>query len=65
MINPLISLGLAAGVLLSGSAMGQEVVDVGAKPSYSFRSAPTNSMGIKSLEELKGKPVLIEFWGTR
>ncbi|MFT5735462.1 MAG: hypothetical protein ACJA2W_003611 [Planctomycetota bacterium] len=65
MIKPLISFGLAAGVLFSSSAMAQGVVDVGANPTYSFRSAPTNSMGIKSLAELKGKPVLIEFWGTR
>ncbi len=71
MIKPLISLrlalglftGIAASALLSDSALAQ--VGVGAKPAYSFRESPTNSMGITSLEDLKGKPVLIEFWGTR
>lgn len=30
---------------------------------YSFREAPLNSLGIKSLAELRGKPVVIDFWG--
>jgi hypothetical protein len=34
-------------------------------PDYSFRSPVLNGMGIKSLAELRGKPLLIEFWGTR
>jgi len=42
-----------------------DVVEVGDKPTYQFHEAPTNSLGIKSLDELKGKPVLVEFWGTR
>lgn len=37
----------------------------GTTPSYSFRKAPLNSYGLKSLEDLRGKPVLVEFWGTR
>lgn len=31
--------------------------------NYSFREAPLNSLGIKSLAELRGKPVVIDFWG--
>lgn len=33
--------------------------------SYTFKQAPVNAAGITSLEELRGKPVLIDFWGTR
>ena len=33
--------------------------------SYRFREAPVNSMGVKSMADLRGKPVLIDFWGTR
>ena len=65
MIHSILTVGLAASVLLTGNATAQGVAEVGAKPSYSFRDVPANSMGVKSLEELKGKPVLIEFWGTR
>ncbi|MBL8861316.1 MAG: hypothetical protein JNK02_04815 [Planctomycetes bacterium] len=38
---------------------------VGDTPSYTFRQPPVNAMGVKSLEDLRGKPVLVDFWGTR
>lgn len=38
---------------------GPEVVE------YAFREPPVNSAGIGSLADLRGKPVLIDFWGTR
>ena len=37
----------------------------GESASYTFRTPPVNSMGVKSMAELRGKPVLIDFWGTR
>ena len=40
-------------------------VEVGSKASHTFTKSPVNGMGTKSLEALRGKPVLIEFWGTR
>ena len=43
----------------------QSAVEVGDEVAYTFRSAPVNAMGIKGLDELRGKPVLVEFWGTR
>jgi len=50
---------LVGGVWLTSSA--------GTEPStaveYSFRNLPLNSLGIKSLAELRGKPVIIDFWG--
>ena len=33
--------------------------------SYTFRTPPANSLGVRSLADLRGKPVLIDFWGTR
>ncbi len=34
-----------------------------AATEYSFRDAPTNSLGVKGLGDLRGKPVVIDFWG--
>jgi len=31
---------------------------------YTFSKAPANSMGVKGMADLRGKPVLIDFWGT-
>jgi hypothetical protein len=33
--------------------------------AYTFRTAPAEGQGVKSLADLRGKPVLIDFWGTR
>ena len=57
---------LLAGALLSmtwASAPGS--ISVGDEVSYSFRKQLTNGMGAKSLADFAGKPVLVEFWGTR
>jgi hypothetical protein len=35
----------------------------GKRVDYSFREAPINSLGIRSMADLRGKPVVIEFWG--
>ncbi len=32
---------------------------------YRFRAALDNGRGVTSLADLRGKPVLIDFWGTR
>jgi hypothetical protein len=34
------------------------------KAHHSFSTAPVNARGIAGLEDLLGKPVLVEFWGT-
>jgi len=60
--NTLIPLGLAA---LAGAAQAQSTVAPGDSPSYSWRSAPFQANGPVSLEDFRGKPVLIDFWGTR
>ena len=38
---------------------------VGDTPEYKFRKAPVNALGVTSLSDLRGKPVLVDFWGTR
>ncbi len=30
-----------------------------------FRVAPVNALGITGFPDLRGKPVLVDFWGTR
>ncbi|MCP3919592.1 MAG: hypothetical protein GY711_28995 [bacterium] len=40
-------------------------VSVGSTPTFSFNGAPVNARGVKSLADMRGKPVLVEFWGTR
>jgi hypothetical protein len=35
----------------------------GEKAEHEFRDAPVNSKGIKSMADLRGKPVVIDFWG--
>lgn len=48
--------------LLASSAVAQ--VEVGQELTYTFRSPLLNGKGVKSLEDLRGRPVLFEFWGT-
>jgi len=38
---------------------------VGDKPDYKFRQPPVNALGVSSLADLRGKPVVVDFWGTR
>jgi len=41
------------------------VAGVGDKVDYKFRSPLVNAMGVTSFADLRGKPVLVDFWGTR
>ena len=50
---------LAGSAWLSSSALSEQ----GATVEYSFQEAPLNSLGIKSMAELRGKPIVIDFWG--
>jgi hypothetical protein len=52
---------LFASALLAAPASAQFAE--GAQPEYTFRSEVQNGMGVKSLADLRGKPVLVEFWG--
>ncbi len=52
---------------LAGAAMAQGArqAEIGAVADYRFSRPLSNGKGIRSLAEMRGKPVLIEFWGTR
>ncbi|MCA8957193.1 MAG: hypothetical protein KDC87_14050 [Planctomycetes bacterium] len=52
-------------LFVSSSAFAQGKVGVGDEPSYTFRTSPLQGGGIQSLKDLRGKPVLVDFWGTR
>lgn len=58
------SLGLIGIISMASTPQGG-VIDVGDTASFSFRGPLVNGMGLKSLEDLRGKPVLVDFWGTR
>jgi thiol-disulfide isomerase/thioredoxin len=57
------ALTLLLAVVLAGRA--PTAGDPAAPVDYAFRRPPINDFGIASLADLRGKPVLIEFWGTR
>lgn len=54
-----------AALCVAFSSAGDSNAAAGDSGSYRFQKAPVNSMGVKSMAELRGKPVLIDFWGTR
>lgn len=56
-----------AGLALVGAAWVSASAPVGdSKPiEHRFSQAPVNAMGVRSLADLRGKPVLVDFWGTR
>jgi len=58
------SLGLIGIISMASTSQGG-VIDVGDTASFSFRGPLVNGMGLKSLDDLRGKPVLVDFWGTR
>ena len=56
-----IAIAAALGASFSGGIGGASDEPVG----YTFNEAPFNARGVQSMEDLRGKPVLIDFWGTR
>ncbi|MEO6709084.1 MAG: hypothetical protein ABI054_02085 [Planctomycetota bacterium] len=52
--------GSAVAALPGGSAP-----ELGSIVNHTFSTPPMNSGGLKDLTELRGRPVLIEYWGTR
>jgi len=64
-MNPRTLLTVAlSGALLASPALAQGPVDVGDKPQWKLSQA-YNAMGATSAEDFLGKPVLVDFWGTR
>lgn len=54
----------AATMAMSAAATAQETVSVGSHPKYAFNGPMVNGLGVKSLADLQGRPVFVEFWGT-
>lgn len=54
---------LAVG-LLTAAASAQGTVLVGDTPDFTLTKAH-NTMGAVSAEDFRGKPVLVDFWGTK
>jgi hypothetical protein len=54
---------LVAVLVGAAGATASALASLGADNSYSFHDAPLNSMGVKSLTDLRGKPIVIDFWG--
>lgn len=70
----ILTIGAAAGAALLGAVTlsgawlptgSQEGIAVGTVADFHFSTPPVNARGIRNLDELRGKPVLIDFWGTR
>jgi len=59
-----IALVAAATVVMSAAAMAQEAVKVGSHPKFAFTKEILNGLGVKSLADLQGRPVMVEFWGV-
>ena len=64
-MNPRTLLTVAlSGALLTSAVRAQDTVGVGDTPKWTLSQA-YNSMGATGAEDFLGKPVLIDFWGTR
>jgi hypothetical protein len=59
-----VALVAAAAMAMSATAMAQEEVKVGSHPKYAFTKPTMNGLGVKSLADLQGRPVMVEFWGV-
>ncbi len=55
---------IAASVALTGALAAQGTASVGDTPTYTFRGEVLDGHGLESLEDLRGRPVLVDFWGT-
>jgi hypothetical protein len=54
----------AATMAMSAAASAQEAVKVGSHPKFAFTKEILNGLGVKSLADLQGRPVMVEFWGV-
>ena len=55
---------IVAALSLAAALVGQEPTATG-PVSYQFQEAPLNARGVTSLQDLRGTPTIIEFWGVR
>jgi len=62
---PLALLSLALPTFASLATAGDGGEAPGAVQDHTFREPPVGAPGVRSLAELRGRPVLVDFWGTR
>ena len=57
----------SATTTIAAVALAQErgVVNVGDMPKYAFTKEMVNGLGVKSLADFQGRPLMVEFWGTQ
>ena len=58
-----LAIGALAVALGASTTSAQEVVKKGDHPKHTFQKELLNGEGVKSLEDLQGRPVYVEFWG--
>lgn len=54
-----VALATSGFLALAGSARPEDPITV----DYSFRSPPLHAKGPTSMADLRGKPVVVDFWG--
>jgi hypothetical protein len=54
----------AVGATLAGVALLlANATGAGDSANYKFSKSPVNAMGVQGIADLRGKPILIDFWG--
>lgn len=53
-----------AAIAAAVPAQQRQGVKVGDVPTYTFTSPLLNGQGVKSLADLQGRPVMVDFWGV-
>ncbi|MEM1450196.1 MAG: hypothetical protein AAF957_19375 [Planctomycetota bacterium] len=53
----------AASLALGGQAGPRGKLERGETAVHTFKNAPLNALGVSSLEDLRGMPVLVAYWG--
>ena len=59
------ALAAVAALTLGMKAQSAGAIEEGEAVDYTFRTEVVNGMGLQTLAALRGRPVLIEFWGTK
>ena len=57
------SLAIAAALVATAGASAQ-VASVGDHPTFTWKEPMLNGQGVKSLTDLQGRPVLLDYWAT-
>lgn len=55
---------LAGTLVLVGQGRQPAPVKIGDTPEFSWNQPLVNGQGVTSLRDLRGKPVIVDFWGT-